>query len=467
MHLSWLPRARHRSVPYTADHLEKATTLLLTVLLVLFSTNVGAPTAPFLRLPWPEPARLYRATSGTSRSAFQFTHQRTRVNDDFSVFPQPHQYHGSSLPTQLFVYPPINRMQTPTALQPSSTTQPRTIFPTTVHRRAPVDASVYIVFLISTLVRHHGVLFPCGYLFFLDVRVLLVQPSTDYVSVASEHRTVPLQPSVSESPSVPEETPATPIPPPLFCLNNPVGLPPEPRQSLPVPEGTSVTPLSPPPPYPNIFKGLPSEPVALLLSGYNQSEPGTGLGGLVPPFLLTYHHIPPFTFYELELIIHPGMIVSNRLLVWVGSIPPLYDPLLTFQRPPFSEFVSFCFSRALDPPDAGTYRTFEDRNRALPRPLRRPRRTMRVFHPGCRFRWATFPSLLTHHHHPPPSTGDAQTMHLSCWALAWVGSNPLPPASCTTTFCWEYVRQLTGADHTKRPSTPSPPQNLRRVYFGT
>ena len=46
-----------------------------------------------------------------------------------------------------------------------------------------------------------------------------------------------------------------------------------------------------------------------------------------------------------------------------------------------------------------------------------------------------------------------------------MGSNPLPPAPCTTTFRWKYFRQLTLADHTKTPSTPFP-QNLRRIYFG-
>ena len=110
--LGWLPRHRHRSVPDTADHLEIAAALLLTVWLVLLSTNVGAPIAPFSRPPWPEPPRLYQATNGTSRPAFQFTHQRALANDDFSVFPQPQQTHGLSLPTQLFSYPPINRIHT-------------------------------------------------------------------------------------------------------------------------------------------------------------------------------------------------------------------------------------------------------------------------------------------------------------------------------------------------------------------
>ena len=61
--------------------------------------------------------------------------------------------------------PPLTRSKPPTALQPSSTTQPRTTFPTPVHRRSRVDASVYTAFLISTLVRHHGVLFPSSLFF--------------------------------------------------------------------------------------------------------------------------------------------------------------------------------------------------------------------------------------------------------------------------------------------------------------
>ena len=108
--LGWLLWTRHRSVPETADHLEKATALLIMVWLVLLSTTVGAPTAPFSQLPWPKLSRLCQATNGTSRPAFQFTHQRTQANNDFSVFFQPRQTHGLSLPTQLLSYPPINQI---------------------------------------------------------------------------------------------------------------------------------------------------------------------------------------------------------------------------------------------------------------------------------------------------------------------------------------------------------------------
>ena len=35
-----------------------------------------------------------------------------------------------------------------------------------------------------------------------------------------------------------------------------------------------------------------------------------------------------------------------------------------------------------------------------------------------------------------------------------MGSNPLPPAPCTTTFRWQYFRQLTVADHIKNVRRP-------------
>ena len=221
--------------------------------------------------------------------------------------------------------------------------------------------------------------------------------------------------------------------------------------------------------------------MVLFLSGYDLSEPGIGLGGLVPSSLSTHHHIPPLSYSELELIFFSGMSVSNRPSVLVGSLPLLYDPLLplhcqlfpsliffflgllslpslvrmgplepeigpfhglfaplvercqhpipgivlgglvpppfrptsTIPPPSFSEFVIF-FARAHKPPEPVTYGTFLARNRALPRPLRCPRRTMSASHPGYRFGWASSPSLSTHHHYPPPSTGDAQTVHPSC-----------------------------------------------------
>ena len=244
--LGWLHRTRHRSVPDTADHPEKATALLLTAWLVLLSTNVGAPTAPFSRLPWPKLSRPYQATNDTSRSAFQFTHQRTQANDEFSVFPQPQQTRDLSLPTQLFSYPPIDRIL--------ATYGPSAFFDDTTTDDLPNHSSPALArrcFRLHRLSHIHLGSPPRQSIpqcfFFLVVRVLLVQPSTDSVSVASEHRTVPLQPNGSESSSVPEDISATPMPPPPFCLNSPVILPPEPRQPLPVPEGTSVTPLSPPP----------------------------------------------------------------------------------------------------------------------------------------------------------------------------------------------------------------------------
>ena len=134
----------------------------------------------------------------------------------------------------------------PTALQLSSTTQQRTTFPTTVHRRSRANASVHTAFLISTLVRHHDVLFPSGLFFFFAVRVFLVQPSTDSVSVASEHR-------------------------PGINLGGRV-LPSLPTQHH-----------NPPLPF--------SELVLIFLSGHERFEPTIGLGGLVPsPLRPTFYH---------------------------------------------------------------------------------------------------------------------------------------------------------------------------------
>ena len=106
-------------------------------------------------------------------------------------------------------------------------------FPTTVHRRSRANDSVYTAFLISTLVRHFGVLFLSVLFIFLAVRILLFRPPTDF-SVASEHRTVRLQPNSPESAIRPrrrvcDANTATPS-----CLNNSVGLPPQPRHPLPV-----------------------------------------------------------------------------------------------------------------------------------------------------------------------------------------------------------------------------------------
>ena len=75
--------------------------------------------------------------------------------------------------------PPLTGPKPPSALQPSSTTQPRTTFPTTVHRRSRADPSVFTAFLISTLARHHGVLFPSGLFVFLR-----------YVSFFPNHRLI-------------------------------------------------------------------------------------------------------------------------------------------------------------------------------------------------------------------------------------------------------------------------------------
>ena len=161
--------------------------------------------------------------------------------------PQPQRTLGLSLPTQLFSYFPVNRIQTPNGS--SAFLDDTTTYDLLNHGSPALARRCFRIHRLSHI--HLGSpprrYIPQWIIFFLSVRVFLVQPSIDSVSVDREHRIVPLQPNGRESPSVPEDTSATPIPPPPFCLNNPVGLPPEPRQPLPVPEGTSVTPLSPPP----------------------------------------------------------------------------------------------------------------------------------------------------------------------------------------------------------------------------
>ena len=215
--LGWLPRQRLRSIPDTADHLEIADALLLTVWLVFLSTNVGLPTSPFSRLPWPEPSRLYQTTNGTSRPAFQFTHQRNLANDDFSVVPQPQQTQGLSLPTQLFSYPPINRTQTPnghSAFLDDTTTDelPNQGSPALARRCFRLHRLSHI---------HLGspprrTIPQWVVLFFLR-----------YVSFFSNHRPIfPLpvnteqfifNPTVPNPPSVPNGTSAIPIPQPPFA----------------------------------------------------------------------------------------------------------------------------------------------------------------------------------------------------------------------------------------------------------
>ena len=153
--------------------------------------------------------------------------------------------------------------------------------------------------------------------------------------------------------------------------------------------------------------------MVLFLSGYDRSEPGIGLGGLVPPPLPTQHHNPPLPSSELVLIFFSEHERFEPTVGLGGLAPSPLRPTSIIIAPPFFR-VCYFFSRALEPPEPGTYGTFLARNRALPRPLHCPRRKMSASHPGYCFGWASSTSLLTRHHHPPPSTGDAQIMLLSC-----------------------------------------------------
>ena len=141
-----------------------------------------------------------------------------------------------------------------------------------------------------------------------------------------------------------------------------------------------------------------------------------------------YHSVIPYVCVDssyrrlsmgLLLLCHEDRFfpVTGGMLLFRWRNPSLLSPLRptsTIPPPSFSEFVFFPLPRAHESPEPGTYGTFLARNRALPRHLCCPRRTMSASHPGYRFRWASCPSLSTHHHYPPPSTGDAQTVHPSC-----------------------------------------------------
>ena len=116
--------------------------------------------------------------------------------------PQPQRTHGLSLPTQLFRYPPINWIQTTN--DPSASLDHTTTDDLPNHGSPALARQCFRLHRLSHI--HLGSsprrsISLVGYIFFLAVRVLLFHPSTDFVSVASEHQTVPLQPNGRQSPS--------------------------------------------------------------------------------------------------------------------------------------------------------------------------------------------------------------------------------------------------------------------------
>ena len=141
--------------------------------------------------------------------------------------------------------PPLTGSKPPTALQPSSTTQPRTTFPTTVHRQSRRCFRLHRlshIHLGSTPWRSipQWVIVFLRYVFFFSNRRLILFPLPVNTEQFPSNPTVP-----NPHPSLKTRLRHQYRHPP-YCLNSPVGLPPEPRHPLPVPEGTSVTPLSPP-----------------------------------------------------------------------------------------------------------------------------------------------------------------------------------------------------------------------------
>ena len=102
LHPYVLPQSR--LAPVSANHLEKATALHLTVWLVLLSTKTLQPLPPlFHGYPGPNHPAYTRPPTLPPGQLF-------RSPTSVPWFPQTQQTHGLSLPTQPFSYPPINRI---------------------------------------------------------------------------------------------------------------------------------------------------------------------------------------------------------------------------------------------------------------------------------------------------------------------------------------------------------------------
>ena len=123
--------------PDTAAHLEMADAILITVGLIILSTNVGVPTAPLHGYPGPNHPAFPVHLRHLPYPIFQCAHQRTQANNVLCVFPDYNK------PT---VYSPLTGPKPSTVLQPSPTTKPRMTFPTWGPRRSSVLGSAYAVF---------------------------------------------------------------------------------------------------------------------------------------------------------------------------------------------------------------------------------------------------------------------------------------------------------------------------------
>ena len=164
--LGWLSRNRHRCIPDIDDHVEIATALHLTGWLVFLTTNIGASSSYRLRLPWPKLPAFTRPPTVPPGQPFRLPTSVLRAATTFPSFPNTNNDKGLMIATQFFTYPPFNPIHTtngPLVFLDGRTTDD---LPTTVHRRSRVNATAYITFLISTLVCHHVVLFPCVVCFF-------------------------------------------------------------------------------------------------------------------------------------------------------------------------------------------------------------------------------------------------------------------------------------------------------------
>ena len=142
----------------------------------------------------------------------------------------------------------------------------------------------------------------------------------------------------------------------------------------------------------------------------------------------------------------------------------MFGPTSTIPPLPFSEFV--LFSSLVLRTLLAWYGTFLTKHRTLPPPPYRPRRECNHSIPGIGLDGPVclpFRPTITIGSAPPKHK--PRTFHAGN-RLGWARP-PLPPAPCATIPSRTTPSATSAAaGHTGAPSTPSPPQNLRRVYFG-
>ena len=140
----------------------------------------------------------------------------------------------------------------------------------------------------------------------------------------------------------------------------------------------------------------------------------------------------------------------------------MFSPTSTIPPLPFSEFVFFCslVIRTL----LAWHGTFLTKHWTLPWPPYRPRTECNHSIPGVGLDGpVSLPFRPTITIGSAPPTRKPRTFHAG-HRLGW-GRPPLTPAPCATILPRTTLPATSApAGHRTTPSTPSPPQNLRRVY---